>query len=211
MVDPQPKRVLVTGGAKGIGRAIPTKLASSGWKVTICGRDRTSFEELGRQGIEALAVDLRSPAAIDVLARDWEEHGLPIALVCNAGSYGELGKLESVRHRCLAEVVRPELFFSGASRSEVRAARSGRSPSTRNETKDPRAEWERPRERQGLARDLRLLLREGGALPTRRRASRGALRAWVRHQLPGAGRRSHRDHGASHACGRCGAPRALRF
>ncbi len=96
MVDPQPKRVLVTGGAKGIGRAISTKLASSGWKVTICGRDRTSFEELGRQGIEALAVDLRSPAAIDVLARDWEEHGLPIALVCNAGSYGELGKLESV-------------------------------------------------------------------------------------------------------------------
>jgi NAD(P)-dependent dehydrogenase (short-subunit alcohol dehydrogenase family) len=96
MVKPQPNGVLVTGGAKGIGRAISTKLASSGWNVTICGRDRTSFEELGRQGIHALAVDLGSPAAMDELARDWKERGLPLALVCNAGSYGELGKLEGV-------------------------------------------------------------------------------------------------------------------
>ena len=86
----------MTGGAKGIGRAISTKLAASGWNVTICGRDRKSLEELGGQGVRALAVDLGSPAAIDELAQDWKEHGLPRALVCNAGSYGELGKLESV-------------------------------------------------------------------------------------------------------------------
>jgi NAD(P)-dependent dehydrogenase (short-subunit alcohol dehydrogenase family) len=88
--------VLVTGGAKGIGLALSTKLAASGWNVTVCGRDPEALASAGGQGLRAIAADLATSGAIDEIARDWERNGLPRALVCNAGSYGELGNLEGV-------------------------------------------------------------------------------------------------------------------
>ncbi|MGZ3697312.1 MAG: SDR family NAD(P)-dependent oxidoreductase, partial [Bdellovibrionota bacterium] len=40
--------VLITGGAKGIGRAITTKLAAENFQVVVVGRDQAALEELSR-------------------------------------------------------------------------------------------------------------------------------------------------------------------
>lgn len=65
------KRAVVTGGSKGIGRAIVDALIADGAQVSICGRtaadlERTQVEVRGRGGvIYAEALDVRDAAAFE--------------------------------------------------------------------------------------------------------------------------------------------------
>jgi 3-oxoacyl-[acyl-carrier protein] reductase len=69
------KVVIVTGGSRGIGRAIARRLGSEGGKIVIAARDRATLESAAQEivsaGGEATAVptDLRSPDAPAALAR----------------------------------------------------------------------------------------------------------------------------------------------
>jgi 3-oxoacyl-[acyl-carrier protein] reductase len=83
---------VVTGGAKGIGRAIATHLAQGGAKVVVAGRSEGPLEELRAeiqaQGGEAVAV--RADVAVEVdadalCARAIEAFGKAEILVNNAG------------------------------------------------------------------------------------------------------------------------------
>jgi 3-oxoacyl-[acyl-carrier protein] reductase len=83
---------VVTGGAKGIGRAIATHLAQGGAKVVVAGRTEGPLEELRAeiqaQGGEAVAVraDVAVEADADALcARAIEAFGKAEILVNNAG------------------------------------------------------------------------------------------------------------------------------
>ena len=83
---------VVTGGAKGIGRAIATHLAQGGAKVVVAGRTEGPLEELRAeiqaQGGEAVAVraDVAVEADADALcARTIEAFGKAEILVNNAG------------------------------------------------------------------------------------------------------------------------------
>jgi 3-oxoacyl-[acyl-carrier protein] reductase len=83
---------VVTGGAKGIGRAIATHLAQGGAKVVVAGRSEGPLEELRAeiqaQGGEAVAVraDVAVEADADALcARAIEAFGKAEILVNNAG------------------------------------------------------------------------------------------------------------------------------
>jgi 3-oxoacyl-[acyl-carrier protein] reductase len=83
---------VVTGGAKGIGRAIATHLAQGGAKVVVAGRSEGPLEELRAeiqaQGGEAVAVraDVAVEADADALcARTIEAFGKAEILVNNAG------------------------------------------------------------------------------------------------------------------------------
>jgi 3-oxoacyl-[acyl-carrier protein] reductase len=83
---------VVTGGAKGIGRAIATHLAQGGAKVVLAGRSEGPLEELRgeiqAQGGEAVAVraDVAVEADADALcARTLEAFGKAEILVNNAG------------------------------------------------------------------------------------------------------------------------------
>jgi short-subunit dehydrogenase len=95
---------LVTGGAKGIGRAVSEHLARAGWDLLLCARDRAALEraaaEIGeRHGvkIEQRPLDLSRPGAAAELSSAWQSPAeLPLALVCCAADYGALGPLDSV-------------------------------------------------------------------------------------------------------------------
>ncbi len=87
---------LVTGGSRGIGRAIADRLAARGARLAIVSRDpQAAVGELGRQGIEAFAV----PA--DLAADD------PRAAVERAVAH--YGRLDILVHSAGANIRKPAL------------------------------------------------------------------------------------------------------
>lgn len=87
------RRVLVTGGSRGIGKAIALQLARDGFAVTVHCRSgleqaQHTIDEIAEQGGEArlLAFDVRDRAAARAaLEQDLEAHGAYYGIVCNAG------------------------------------------------------------------------------------------------------------------------------
>jgi len=93
---------LITGGAKGIGRALAVRLAEDGWSVAICYR-RSAEEaaaakaEIEGKGARALAerCDVSDPPACAGLVRTVRSELGPIdALVHGAGPYHRIPLLE---------------------------------------------------------------------------------------------------------------------
>ena len=93
---------VITGGARGIGRAIALSLAESGWPVAICyrtsgqeaGETVKAIREKGGRG-QAVACDVSDPKAAEGLIRQVEkEWGRVDALVNCAGPYHRVELLE---------------------------------------------------------------------------------------------------------------------
>ncbi|MDB5985020.1 MAG: family oxidoreductase [Nevskia sp.] len=81
------KVVLVTGGAKGVGRGISERFLASGAQVLVCGRlaPETLPTHDGRDA-EFIACDVRDRAAVEALfAEIQQRHGRLDVLVNNAG------------------------------------------------------------------------------------------------------------------------------
>ena len=89
------KYALVTGGSRGIGRAVAQKLASQGWPVIINYR---SNDEAARQTLDAIVAaggqaellpfDVTNPAGTDAAMEQWEQQrpdDYVAVLVNNAG------------------------------------------------------------------------------------------------------------------------------
>lgn len=82
----QGKRALVTGGGRGIGRAIAVRLAAGGASVLVAGRSKAEIEETAAlTGGEAVPLDVTDRAAIAALP---ERIGPVSVLVNNAGIAG---------------------------------------------------------------------------------------------------------------------------
>src|ERR1700761_3845031 len=80
------RRVVVTGGSRGIGRAVVGRFASLGDEVVAVGRDREALEAVARQdgaGVTVRCCDLTDESAVDALMA---EIGAVDVLVNNAGS-----------------------------------------------------------------------------------------------------------------------------
>src|SRR5438132_6054169 len=87
----QGKFAIVTGGTRGIGRAITESLLDAGASVAICGRspasvDRALGELAGRGNVIGLSADVSKPEDVEKLFRlaDDKFEGLDI-LINNAG------------------------------------------------------------------------------------------------------------------------------
>jgi 3-oxoacyl-[acyl-carrier protein] reductase len=94
---------VVTGGARGIGRAVATKLASLGATVVFTGRDQASVQQVARElaasghRCEGVVCDLTDLASVDALGqRLRRDYGRVDILVNNAGIGGPSGLLHEL-------------------------------------------------------------------------------------------------------------------
>ena len=92
MPELEGKVALVTGGSRGIGRAVAARLAADGAKVVITARDEArvskTAEELSASGgqVEALPMDVSDRTAVEAgFERLWEREKQLHILVNNAG------------------------------------------------------------------------------------------------------------------------------
>ena len=138
------RRVLVTGGSKGLGYAIARELVREGARVAICSRDEDEVHAAGQELGVALAqrADVTDPAQVtELVARSAEALGGIDGLVNNAGrarpgTFGTLAdadwqgdldvKLFSLI-RCSREVV-PYMREAGGGRIVNIGAIQGRGP-----------------------------------------------------------------------------------
>ncbi|MDB5970515.1 MAG: family oxidoreductase [Hydrocarboniphaga sp.] len=83
----QRRIVLVTGGAKGVGRGISASFLAVGDMVLVCGREvPETLPEVEGRSAEFIAADIRDAAARDALfAQIVQRHGRLDVLVNNAG------------------------------------------------------------------------------------------------------------------------------
>jgi NAD(P)-dependent dehydrogenase (short-subunit alcohol dehydrogenase family) len=91
-----PRSIVVTGGGRGIGRAIALRLASEGARVSVCGRTASELEETrelclaaGADRVYASTCDIRDRTAVnDFFAAVAESCGPLHGLVANSGVGG---------------------------------------------------------------------------------------------------------------------------
>ncbi len=131
------KVALITGGAKGIGRAVALDLAARGWTVAICYR--TSAQEAanvieavrlkGSQGI-AVESDVSKPAtAVSLIARVQAEYGRIDALINGAGPYHRISLLKETNdswHSMFDNNLHPVFYLTQAVIPVMKAQRWGR-------------------------------------------------------------------------------------
>lgn len=128
---------MITGGARGIGRAVGLRLAEQGWSVAFCHRksaeaaDATAREIEDRGGRALHGVyDVSDPKACEAfVARVLETWGRVDVLVNGAGPYTRVPLLESSLeswHEMFDHNLDPVFYMSRLVAEPMRRQRSGR-------------------------------------------------------------------------------------
>jgi 3-oxoacyl-[acyl-carrier protein] reductase len=95
------RTVLVTGGTKGIGRAVAERFAADGAEVFITGRRADTVETAAKElGVHGVACDATDPHAVEELAARFDTLDV---LVNAAGGLGSAAPEESALATVLAE------------------------------------------------------------------------------------------------------------
>ncbi len=116
------KVALITGGARGIGRAVALDLAKSGWSVAICyrnsGKEAREVIEIAQQHAQALAVHSdvsRADSANELVSRVQKEFNRIDALINCAGPYHRTPLLEETAegwHEMFDNNLHPVFYLS---------------------------------------------------------------------------------------------------
>src|SRR5277367_1496539 len=91
---------LVTGGSRGIGKAIARKLASLGAAVSICGRDAAALEQSANEirqfghSVHTQIADVTKAADVEALVRTTQEKLGPISILVNNAGIGRFGPVQ---------------------------------------------------------------------------------------------------------------------
>ena len=129
--------VLITGGAKGIGRGIALDLADKGWRVALCYRTSQQEAEEVKRGIEgrggkALAIqcDVSDPVAASQLVQHVENvWGRIDALINGAGPYHRISLFEETVEGwsdMFTNNLHPIFYLAKAVAPGMKARKSGR-------------------------------------------------------------------------------------
>ncbi|MFE6746447.1 SDR family NAD(P)-dependent oxidoreductase [Kitasatospora purpeofusca] len=130
-----PRTALVTGASRGLGRLIARELASHGYRVMLCARDRDELRRaerrLGADGAEtaSVACDLTAPQApTQVLAAVHERFG-PLDLLVNNAGIIQVGPFDALREEDFRRAMETMLFaplrLTTAALPDLRAAGNG--------------------------------------------------------------------------------------
>lgn len=126
------KRVLVTAGAGGIGRAIAGTFADAGARVHICDVDTAAIAEFSKlyPDVTTSVTDVSDPAAVEKLFDDVRKHlgGLDV-LINNAGIAGPTAKVEDISiedwNRCIAVDLNGLFYCTRLAMPMIKAAGGG--------------------------------------------------------------------------------------
>jgi 3-oxoacyl-[acyl-carrier protein] reductase len=128
---------LVTGGARGIGRAVALDLASSGWSVAICYRTSAKqaaevIDVVRQKGVDALALksDVSNPdMAANLVKQVNQEWGRIDALINGAGPYHRVSLLQETNdgwHAMFDNNLHPVFYLTRAVIPIMRERKWGR-------------------------------------------------------------------------------------
>ncbi|MFP4501787.1 MAG: 3-oxoacyl-[acyl-carrier-protein] reductase [Candidatus Hydrogenedentota bacterium] len=103
---------LVTGGTRGIGRAVAARLIAEGVRVAICGRNDVSVHETAvalSGDTHGYTCDVGDAAAVDALVRNVEADLGPVSILVNNAGITRDGLLMRMKDEAWADVLRTSL------------------------------------------------------------------------------------------------------
>ncbi len=115
-IDLAERRVLVTGGSRGLGLLIADELGARGARVAICGRDPdavvTAEQWLRRRGRDVVAIscDIGERVYANALVDEVVDRLGGLDIVVNCAGVMEVGPLSTVTVEQIEKVVRTNLF-----------------------------------------------------------------------------------------------------
>src|ERR1700674_3480747 len=128
---------VITGGAKGIGRAIGMALAQDGWSIALCYRKsekeaNETLEAIKKKGVRGMAVKCDvsdSKAAENFVKQVEKEWGRIDALINGAGPYHRVNLLEETIegwHSMFDNNLHPVFYLSRVVAEGMKARKWGR-------------------------------------------------------------------------------------
>ncbi|TFH67728.1 SDR family oxidoreductase [Gammaproteobacteria bacterium LSUCC0057] len=102
LIDLTSKRVIVTGGSRGIGRAIATAFAQEGARVAICARSRAALDAVAEElqqftdAVIARVVDVTDTPAVNAFVDEVVEAWGGVDVLVNNAGQGRGGNLDTL-------------------------------------------------------------------------------------------------------------------
>ena len=109
------RRVVITGGATGLGARMAERFAELGDRVAVCDADRKSLDDFAEANpsIMVRVADVRDEAAMDAFLGEVEAEWGGADVVCaNAGIGGPAGRIEDIGYQDWQDTVAVSLFGS---------------------------------------------------------------------------------------------------